>query len=98
MKTQIEALRAAAKSRFDGAQTTEEVKAATEELAQIDELEKETGELEKQNASLLASYKEIVKHEPVSNKPEPSDDDDTGEGLSFEEALQKVIEARPKEK
>lgn len=95
MKKQIEALRETAKKRFDGAQSPEEIKAATEELAQLDEIEKETAKLEEQNASLLASYKEIVKREPVSNEPE-EDEEQRGQGLSFEQALKKVIEAEKK--
>jgi len=93
-KQHFEALRAAAKARFDGAKTPEEVKAATEELANIDEIEKEAEELTKQNASLLASYKEIVKNEPVSKKPPADQEEDEGEGLDFAEALEKIIQAR----
>ena len=95
-KTHFEALRAAAKARFDGAETPEAVKAATEELAHLDEAEKEAEELIKQNASLLASYKEVVKHEPITDKkpPEDSEDEDEGQGLEFGEALAKVLAAR----
>lgn len=98
MKTQIDALRKKAKARFDGAKTPEEVKEATEEMAALDELEKESAELEAANASLLASYKDIVKHEAVSEKPQqdPEDEDEEGAGLGFEEALQKVLQARKK--
>lgn len=98
LKTKIEKLKEAAKTRFDGATTPEAVKAATEELAALDELEKETGELETQNASLLASYKEIVKREPVSKKPatDPEDEDESGKGLEFAEALDQILAARTK--
>ena len=97
-KEHFEALRSAAKARFDSATTPEGVKAATEEMAHIDEAEREADEMAKQNASLLASYKEIVKHEPVTDKkpPEDSDEDEEGKGLEFGEALAKVLEARPR--
>lgn len=99
MKNQIEVLREKVKARFENGQNPEEIKAATEEMAALDEIEKENEELLKQNASLLASYKEIVKGEPVSTKPQQetdSEDEEEGAGLSFEEALQKVLEARKK--
>lgn len=99
-KSHIEALRAKAQQRFDKAETPEDVKAATEELSHIDELEKESEELEKTSASLLASYKAILKEQPIG-KPENKDGDDEEdeeeEGLSFDEALAKVIAARKKE-
>lgn len=100
-KSHIEALRANAQQRFDKAETPEDVKAATEELSHIDELEKESEELEKTSASLLASYKAILKEQPVKKKSEDKDGDDEedeeeGE-LSFDEALSKVIAARKKE-
>ena len=94
-KAKFDALRNAAKGRFDGAKTPDEIKAATEELANIDALEKEAAEIETQNAQLLASYKEIVKKEPISKKPEDDDGgDDEGEGLDFDEALAKIKAAR----
>lgn len=95
-KTRIESMRKAAQARFDGATTPEAVKEATEELANLDAIEKEVGELETQNASLLASYKDIVKHEPITNKPEPEPDmdEEEGRGLEFAEALDKIISAR----
>lgn len=95
----LEKLRASAKARFDSAQTAEEIKAATEELSHLDEIEKEEKELVSQNAALLASYKEIVKKEPVTNKaPKDSDEEEEeGQGLSFEDALKKVLDARPKQ-
>ena len=94
----LEALRTSAKARFDGAKTAEEIKAATEELSHLDEIEKEEKELTSQNATLLASYKEIVKKEPVTTKaPKDSDEEEEGQGLSFEDALKKVLDARPKQ-
>ena len=99
IKEKLEALRAKAKARFDGAQTPEEIKAATEELANLDEIEQDAEKLTTENASLLASYKEIVRREPVTKKaPEESDEEDEeGQGLSFEDALKKVLDARPKQ-
>lgn len=100
-KTHIEELRKAAKARFDGATTPEAVKSATEELAHIDEIEKETEELEKTSASLLASYKSIIKNQPIKKDPAENDDegeeDEEGKALGFDEALAKVIAARKKE-
>lgn len=95
----LEALRTSAKARFDAAKTAEEIKAATEELSHLDEIEKEEKELTSQNVTLLASYKEIVKKEPVTTKaPKDSDEEDEdGQGLSFEDALKKVLDARPKQ-
>ena len=98
-KTRIESLRKAAQARFDGASTPEAVKEATEDLANLEAIEREFGELETQNASLLASYKDIVKHEPIANKPEPDPDDgeEAGKGLDFAEALAQITAARKKE-
>lgn len=96
-KINIENLRKAAQSRFDGAKTPEDVKAATEELAAIEEIDKEVGDLEEQNASLLASYKEIVKREPIANKPEPDPEgEEDRKGLGFAEALAQIKAARNK--
>ena len=68
------------------------------ESTHLDEIEKEEKELVSQNAALLASYKEIVKKEPVTTKaPKDSDEEEEGQGLSFEDALKKVLDARPKQ-
>lgn len=95
-KDNLEKLKAAAKARFDGAKTPEEVKAATQEIAYIEDFEKEAEELEKSNLQLLASYKEAIKGESVTTKKPPEDEDEEGEPLEFNEALQKVLNQRPK--
>lgn len=96
-KDNLEKLKAAAKARFDGAKTPEEVKAATQEIAYIEDFEKEADELEKSNLQLLASYKEAIKGESVTTK-KPPEEDEEGEPLEFDEALQKVLDQRPKSK
>lgn len=95
----IDALRKKAQARFDAATTADDVKSATEDLAALDEIEKGYDEMKQQNAALLASYKSIVKAEPVSNKaPEDPEAEEGGEGLDFAEALAKIKAAREKEK
>lgn len=96
----IDALRKKAQARFDAATTADDVKSATEDLAALDEIEKGYDEMKQQNAALLASYKSIVKAEPVSNKaPEdPEAEEEGGEGLDFAAALAKIKAAREKEK
>lgn len=98
-KKHIEALRSKAKSRLDAAKTAEEVKEATEDLANLDEIEKEANELIKTNSDLLASYKEIIKSESVAKSEEvKNEDDDALTGLDFDEALKKVLANRKEEK
>lgn len=97
MKEKIEELRKAAQARLDGATDPEAVKQATADLSALDDLEKEADEMTASNAQLLASYKEIVRGQPLHPKKEDLDDPDdpeNGHGLSFEEALNKVLEAR----
>lgn len=97
-KQVYEALQKNAQARLDKATTPEEVKAATEDLTNLDSMKKEIEDTEKSNATLLASYKEIVKGQPLDKKPSSDDEDDEPkEGLSFEEALEKVL-AKRKEK
>ena len=95
----IEALRKKAMARFDAATTADDVKSATEDLAALDEIEKDYDDVKQQNAALLASYKSIVKSEPVSVKaPEDPEGEEGGEGLDFAAALAKIKAAREKEK
>ena len=95
----IDALRKKAQARFDAATTADDVKSATEDLAALDEIEKGYDEMKQQNAALLASYKSIVKAEPVSNKaPEDPEAEEGGEGLDFAAALAKIKAAREKDK
>lgn len=94
----IQDLKAKAKNRLEIATSPDEVRAAYAEVSELEALEREAQELIDQNASLVSSYKEVLRKEPVSKKDDddPEDDENQNEGkaLSFEDALNKVLASR----
>ena len=95
MPSKLEQLRAVVAQAFENATSKEQIEQVVKINQTIDEVEQEQKDLIDQNADLIKSYKELIKH--TSFREAPKVDTPTSVPPSLEESLRSYLASHPEE-
>lgn len=89
--TKLDELRQLVKQQFDKAETKEQIDTLAQIKNKFDEVSKEQEQIEQQNAELIRSYKDLVRHTSFKPEREPVDNAGTAPVATFEDALSNFL-------
>ena len=89
--TKLEELRQLVKQQFDKAETKEQIDTLAQIKNKFDEVSKEQEAIEQQNAELIRSYKDLVRHTSFKPEREPVDNAGATPVATFEDALSNFL-------
>lgn len=89
--TKLEELRQLVKQQFDKAETKEQIDTLAQIKNKFDEVSKEQEQIEQQNAELIRSYKDLVRHTSFKPEREPVDNAGATTVPTFEDALSNFL-------